>query len=92
MWQVIRLVQGVRVADAVMADVAFDPVDVRRFSAVDHTIRAGHFRGCETLYVQRHTKDIEVIGSLSQIEDLTLRFITLPDLSILRALKRLHSL
>jgi hypothetical protein len=44
------------------------------------------------LYVQRHTKDIEVIGSLSQLEDLTLRFITLPDLSILRALKRLHSL
>jgi internalin A len=44
------------------------------------------------LVVSGHTKDIEVIGSLSHLEDLTLSSITLPDLSILRPLKRLHSL
>ena len=50
------------------------------------------FPRLRTLYVQRHTKDIEVIGSLLLLEDLTLRSITLPDLSILRPLKRLNSL
>jgi hypothetical protein len=44
------------------------------------------------LLVNGHTKDIEIIGLLSHLEDLTLRSITLPDLSILRPLTRLHSL
>jgi hypothetical protein len=46
----------------------------------------------KTLYIERHTKDLDVIGSLPQLENLTLRSITLPDLSILRPLKRLRSL
>jgi hypothetical protein len=50
------------------------------------------FPRLRTLYVEGHTKDIDVIGSLSYLEDLTLRSITLPDLSILLPLDRLRSL
>ena len=50
------------------------------------------FPGLRKLYLERHTKDAEVIGSLSHLENLTLRSITLPNLSILRPLKHLHSL
>jgi internalin A len=50
------------------------------------------FPRLRTLLVSGHTKDIEVIGSLSHLEDLTLKSITLPDLSILRPLKGLHTL
>jgi internalin A len=44
------------------------------------------------LYLDGHTKDIDVISSLSRLDDLTLRSITLPDLSMLRPLKQLRSL
>ncbi len=44
------------------------------------------------LYIEGHTKDIDTIGTLSHLEDLTLRSITLPDLSILLPLKHLRSL
>jgi internalin A len=50
------------------------------------------FPRLRALYVEGHTKDIDVVGSLAQLENLTLRSITLPDLSILLPLKRLHSL
>ena len=50
------------------------------------------FPRLRTLCLVQHTKDIEVIGALSELEDLTLKYITLPDLSLLRPLKRLHSL
>ena len=50
------------------------------------------FTGLKELYLEKHTKDIEVIGALTQLEDLTLRSITLPDLEILLPLTRLQSL
>ena len=50
------------------------------------------FTELRELYVERHTKDIEVIGALTRLEDLTLRSITLPDLAILLPLTRLRSL
>ena len=31
------------------------------------------FPRLKTLYVERHTKDLDVIGSLPQLEDLTLK-------------------
>lgn len=50
------------------------------------------FPRLRTLYLEGHTKDIDAIGTLSQLDDLTLRSITLPDLSVLRPLKQLRSL
>jgi hypothetical protein len=44
------------------------------------------------LFVEGAHKDFEVISGLSQLEDLTLRSVTLPDLSILLPLHRLRKL
>ena len=50
------------------------------------------FRHLKSLYIEGHTKDIDTIGTLNRLEDLTLRSITLPDLSSLKPLKGLLSL
>ena len=50
------------------------------------------FSRLRRLYLERHTRDISVIGELERLEDLTLRSITLPDLSILLPLTKLLSL
>jgi hypothetical protein len=50
------------------------------------------FRSLRTLYLERQHRDIEVIGELVALEDLTMRSITLPDLSVLVPLARLRSL
>jgi hypothetical protein len=52
----------------------------------------GRFRFLRTLYIEGQTKNIGVISRLSSLEDLTLRSITLPDLSLLVPLHRLLSL
>jgi hypothetical protein len=44
------------------------------------------------LYLDSHTKDIEVISNLSKLEQLTMRSITLPNLTLLLPLKNLWSL
>lgn len=50
------------------------------------------FKRLQTLYLEGQQKDIEALGELSSLEDLTLRSITLPDLSALLPLKNLRSL
>ena len=50
------------------------------------------FTSLRTLYIEGHTKDIEVIGRLRELRGLTLRSITLPNLEIVRPLERLRSL
>lgn len=47
------------------------------------------FEGVKELYLEGHNKEIETISKLSNLERLTLRSITLPDLSILLPLKNL---
>lgn len=49
------------------------------------------FHKITKLYLEGQQKDIEVIGQLSRLEDLTLRSITVPDLNFLRGLDRLWS-
>lgn len=44
------------------------------------------------LHLEGHTKDIETISSLSRLQRVSLRSITLPDLSILLPLRALHTL
>ena len=50
------------------------------------------FRRLNDIYLESQTKDIEVISSLSSLEQLTMRSITLPDLKLLLPLKNLWSL
>jgi hypothetical protein len=50
------------------------------------------FKSLHTLHVERHARDIEAIGELPALRELTLRSITLPDLSVLRPLAHLQSL
>lgn len=50
------------------------------------------FSCLKDLYLETHTKNIEAISSLSHLEQLTLRSITLPDLNLLLPLKQLWSL
>ena len=52
----------------------------------------GRFRGLRTLYLDGQRRDIAVIGELLSLEDLTLRSVTLPDLSILLPLANLRYL
>jgi hypothetical protein len=44
------------------------------------------------LFLEGQTKHLEVISGLARLDDLTLRSITMPDLSLLQPLKRLRSL
>ena len=50
------------------------------------------FESLQRLYIEGHTKDIEVISQLRELRSLTLRYVTLPDLSLLRPLSRLRAL
>jgi hypothetical protein len=50
------------------------------------------FRGLKSLYLEGQTKGIEVLSRLTALEELTLRSITLPDLSLLLPLRNLRSL
>ena len=50
------------------------------------------FRCLRQLYIESHKKDIAVLSGLSSIEELTLRSVTLPDLSLLVPLRHLISL
>jgi hypothetical protein len=50
------------------------------------------FRSLRVLYIEGHSKDIEVLDGLRELEDVTLRSITTPDLKWLARLPRLWSL
>lgn len=50
------------------------------------------FSQLKSLYLEGQTKDIDVLRQLAALEKLTLRSITLPDLSLLRSMRRLWSL
>lgn len=50
------------------------------------------FRALRTLYLEGQQKDFAAVGELESLEDLTVRSISLPDLSALLPLRRLASL
>lgn len=50
------------------------------------------FKGMRRLYVEGHTKELDTISHLTNLVDLTLRSIKLPDLEILRPLEQLEAL
>jgi hypothetical protein len=51
-----------------------------------------HFTGLRRLFLQKHTKDIDVLSRLTSLRSLTLREITLSDLSVLLPLPELRAL
>jgi hypothetical protein len=52
----------------------------------------GRFRQLRSLWVEGHTKHIEVVGELTALEKLSLRSVTIPDLSVMLPLRSLQAL
>jgi hypothetical protein len=52
----------------------------------------GRFRRLRRLYIEGHSKGIEVVSELAELQDLTFRSLTLPNLDILVPLRKLRSL
>lgn len=50
------------------------------------------FAGLRRLFLEGHRKEIEVLSGLRELEDVTLRSVTVPNLGFLRPLERLWSL
>jgi hypothetical protein len=50
------------------------------------------FTGLQRVYIEGHRKGIDVLSGLGELEDVTLRSVTVPDLGFLRPLARLWSL
>lgn len=50
------------------------------------------FKDLETVYIEGHRKNIEVLSELTNLMDVTLRSITTPNISYLRPLERMWSL
>lgn len=50
------------------------------------------FSNLKQIYIEGHIKNIDVIGSLNQLEDVTLRSITIKNIEFLTSLKKLSSL
>jgi hypothetical protein len=51
-----------------------------------------HLTGLQRLFIEGHRKDIEVLSGLGDLEDVTLRSVTVTDLAFLQPLARLGSL
>lgn len=79
---------GIGLLSEVLEDLLIGWTRSKRFSL--RTL--AKFRNLRTLYLEGQQKDIDAIGELEALEDLTLRSITLPDLSALVPLRRLNSL
>jgi hypothetical protein len=50
------------------------------------------FKHLQSLSIERHSKDIEVVSQLTSLRELHLRSVTLPNLKIVRPLKKLRGL
>lgn len=83
----IETLDGLRHLPENLSDLAIGPT-LKRVS-----LRVlERFPRLRTLYLDGHSKDIGVLGQLTELGDLTLRSVTIPDLSILLPLQRLWSL
>ena len=73
------------------------PVDLEELVIGDTTPRLdlsilARFRNLKSLWLEGHTKQLEVISQLTGLERLSLRSITLPDLTLLLPLRSLEAL
>jgi internalin A len=81
-------IDGLRYLPDNLEFVGFSQTRSKRFSLAF----LSRFRSLRQLYIESHKKDIAVLSELTSIEELTLRSITLPDLSLLLPLRQLVSL
>jgi hypothetical protein len=79
-------------------DLSYLPVDLRYLGLGMTRSKAfslrllERFPNLEELYIEGHRKDIDAVSDLTKLHKLTLRSITLPDLSVFTSLKELWSL
>jgi hypothetical protein len=84
----LQSLDGIGHLSSDLEDLLIGRTASKRFSLATLT----PFTGLRTLYLEGQQKDFEAIGQLVGLEDLTIRSITLPDLSALVPLRRLRSL
>jgi hypothetical protein len=84
----LQNIEGLAYLPTTLHHFGFGQTKTRRFS-LNFLER---FPSLRSLFVDGHTKHIEVVGQLHTLNSLTLRSITLPDLSILSSLRQLQSL
>jgi hypothetical protein len=87
LWDSLTSLDGLRHLPADLEQLAIGATRAK----LDLTILAP-FRELTWLWLERQTKHLSVISGLAALDDLTLRSITMPDLSLLLPLKRLRSL
>jgi hypothetical protein len=87
LWDLDNL-DGLRLLPSDLQRLAVGSTKSRR-----HSLRfLEHFPALKRLFLDGHSKDFEAVSQLGQLESLTLKSITLPDLSALTRLTRLKSL
>lgn len=84
----LRSTEGVEHLPESLEFFGFGQTKTRNIS-LDFLRRFGRLKD---LYLEKHTKEIEAISTLSHLEQLTLRSVTLPDLRLLLPLRHLWSL
>lgn len=87
LWGSLRTLNGLRHLPADLVDLGIGSTKVRLDLA-----DLGRFRALQSLHLEGQTKNINIIASLTSIDELSLRSITLPDLDLLAPLTRLRSL
>ena len=81
-------IEGLRHLPDNLEFLNFSQTRSRRFSLAF----LSRFRSLRRLYIESHRKDIAALSELTSLKELTLRSITLPDLSLLVPLRHLVSL
>ncbi len=84
----LRSFEGIENLSAGLESLELDQTKSRRFSLA--FLRK--FKHLKKLYLEGHTKDFDVVSELKNLEDLTIRSITLPDLEAVADLPKLWSL
>lgn len=87
LWNSLTSLDGLRHLPAELEELGIGSTRVK----LDLAILA-RFPELTWLFLEGQTKHLEVISGLAKLDDLTLRSITLPDLSLLVPLRRLRSL
>ena len=87
MWDSLRSLDGLRHLPTDLEELGIGATKVKLDLAV-----LSRFPELRWLFLEGQTKHLEVISGLTQLDDLTLRSITMPDLSLLLPLTGLRSL
>ena len=87
MWDSLISLDGLRHLPTDLEELGIGATKVRLDLAV-----LSRFPELRWLFLEGQTKHLEVIAGLTQVDDLTLRSISMPDLSLLLPMTRLRSI